>query len=142
MKCKCAPAEELRDASAAGVFRGTGPLASIQDVKERSESVAGRIQFEVGDAQGGNDAVAAPLGGAEADEDHLVFGVVDKGRQFGFQRGLFRRVEVALENRELEVVAVVFAGFEHAAQAFGIGDVVANKVRGAHGGAGGAVSGS
>jgi len=95
--------------------------------------VARGVHFCVGQAQGGDDAVASAFGGAEGNEEDLVFIVVDDVVQCGFELGFFFGVEVAFKHGELDVVAVVAACFEGAAQAFVVGDVVANKVCGAHG---------
>ncbi len=70
--------------------------------------------------------------GAEHHKDHLVFRVFNDFSQFRLKAGLLRRIEVTLEYRELEVVAVVRANFQGPAQAFGIGNVITNQVSGAH----------
>src|SRR5208337_2628439 len=101
--------------------------------KNPSESIARRLHLEVRHTQRGDDAVATALRGAEHHKDHLVFGVLDDFSQLGFELCLLPRIEVALEDGELEVVAVVLADLEHPAQAFGVGDVVANQIGDAHG---------
>jgi hypothetical protein len=52
--------------------------------------------------------------------------VFDNLAQGRFQFNLFRRIQVALEHRELQVVAKIATGLEYAPQPFGIRNIVAN----------------
>lgn len=95
----------------------------------------------VGLAEGGDGAFGTAFGGAEGDEEHLVFALVDEGAEFVFEAEAFVRGEVALEDGELEVIAPIEAGFVDAAEAAWVADVVANDVGGAHGFLGSAMEG-
>jgi hypothetical protein len=59
--------------------------------------------------------------------------MIDDVAQSGFQFNLFRWIQVALENRKLQVVAKITTGFENLSQPLVIGNVVANKISRAHG---------
>jgi hypothetical protein len=58
--------------------------------------------------------------------------VIDDLAQLIFQLNPFRRVQIAFENGVLEMVAKVATRFEGSAQSLIIGDIVANKIDGAH----------
>ena len=94
---------------------------------------AGGVEFDVGGAECGDDAAAAALGGAEVDEEDLVFGWFDDLGEFVFECDFFCGGEVAFEDGVLEVVAVIFAGFEDATEAFFVADVVADDPGVSHG---------
>ncbi len=98
-----------------------------------SDHDAGRIEVGVGLAESGDNAVAAAFGGAEVDEEDLVFVVVDDGGEFGAEADEVSRGELALEDGVLQVVAVAAHGLEDFAQAFVVGNVVADEEGFAHG---------
>jgi len=68
------------------------------------------------------------VGGAEVDEEDLVFDVVDEGDEFGDEFGFLAGVEFAEEDGELGVVAATLEGVEDAGAAFVVGDVVGDEV--------------
>lgn len=68
------------------------------------------------------------------DEEDLVFGVVDDAGEVRAAADEIGAGELALEDGELEVVAVAAHGFEHLAEAFVVRDVVTDEVGLAHGG--------
>ena len=78
-------------------------------------------------AEYGNHPVAPPLGGTEADEEDLVFGVVYDRREFGPSSGQVCGRELTFEDRKLEMVPVILHGLEHIAKAFVIRHVVADR---------------
>lgn len=84
-------------------------------------------------AEGADDSVAAPVGWAEVDEEDLVGGVMDDLAEFVPQFGEVDGCELALENRELQVVAEIAARLKDFSQAFVVGDVVTNEIRIPHG---------
>jgi hypothetical protein len=97
-----------------------------------SDDVARGIEVVVGAAEGGDDALAAAGSGAEIDEEDLVEVVVDDFGELGGELGEVGAGELALEDGVLEVIAPGAHDFEDAAEAFVIGDVVADEVRVAH----------
>lgn len=97
------------------------------------DDVAGGVKGGVRLAEGGDAEVGAVVGWAEADEEDLVGVRFDFSFEFLFELDSFLFVEVSFENGELEVGAVIFAGFENAPETFGVGDVVGDDVAGAHG---------
>jgi hypothetical protein len=94
---------------------------------------AGRLDWRVGLAEGADDTVAAPFGGAEVDEEHLIGGVIEDVAQLVPHFGEVGRRQLALENRELQMVAVIAASLEDLPQALVIRDVVTNQVSIPHG---------
>ena len=89
---------------------------------------AGRVDRSIGDAESGDDAVAASFGGSEVDEEDLVFIVIDDAGEFGAAADDVAGGELAFEDGVLEVVAVAAHGFEDFAEALVVGDVVADEV--------------
>jgi len=67
-------------------------------------------------------------------KQHLVFGVMDDPVERRPKRREVGRRQLALEYRVLNVVAKLPAGLKDPAQAFIVGDVVANEIGGANGG--------
>jgi hypothetical protein len=94
---------------------------------------AGRVKVGVGRAEGGDETVSSAFGGAEVHEEDLVFDMVDDAREERFQFGFFAGCQVTLEDGKLEMIPEIAAGFENLSEAFGVADVVANKVSAAHG---------
>ncbi len=92
----------------------------------------GGVERGVGEAEGGDDAVAAAFGGAEVDEEDLVFVVMDDAGEFGAAANEVAGGELAFEDGVLEVVAEAAHRFEDFAEAFVVGDVVADEVGLAH----------
>jgi len=92
-----------------------------------------RIDVDVGLAEGGDDSIAAAFGGAEVDEEDLVFVVID---QIAQRVATFRQVdgvELALEDGVLEMVAEIAHGLVDLAEAFVVADVVADEESVPHG---------
>src|SRR5438876_7617986 len=86
----------------------------------------GSIEFGVGQTQGSDHPVAPTLRWSQRDKEHLIFIVVDNVAMFFFQLNLLLGIQVALENRILQMVAEVATGLEHLAQPLVVGDVVTN----------------
>ena len=63
------------------------------------------IQVGIGFTDGGDDAVSSILGWAEKHEEHLVRGVMDNGVEFGAKASHVGRIQLALEDGILNVVA-------------------------------------
>ena len=59
---------------------------------------AGDVDLFVDLAERGDGAFSTEGGGAEVDEEHLVFVVMDLGVEARFHRGFFDRSEVALKD--------------------------------------------
>jgi hypothetical protein len=95
---------------------------------KRSDDDAGGVDGGVRFAEGGNDAVAAAGGGAEIDEEDLVLVVVNDLGEAGAAGGEVLGGELAFKDGELEVVSEIAQEFEDVAEAFGVGDVVADEV--------------
>ena len=74
------------------------------------------------------DAVAAPFGGSEMDEQNLIFVVVDDAGKFGAAPNQVARGELALEYGVLQMVAVPAHRLEDFAQPLVVGDVVTNQI--------------
>ena len=87
-----------------------------------------RVRF----AERRDDAVAAPLGRPQVHEQHLVLVVVDDRRQLRPAPRQVRGRQLALEDGELQMVAVPAHGLKDFAQALVVADVVADQVGGAH----------
>ncbi len=68
------------------------------------------------------------MGGAEIDDQHLVFGVVNDDGQVQPQLRELRRVELAEENGELHMVATSFEVVEDFGPPIIVGDVVGDDV--------------
>lgn len=102
-----------------------------------SDDDAGGVDGGVGEAEGGDDAVAATFGGAEVDEEDLIFGVFDDFGEGGATADEVGWGELAFEDGELEVVAEAAHEFEDFAEAAVVADVVADEVGLAHGVSGG-----
>ena len=97
-----------------------------------SDDETGGVEVGVGLAEGGDDAVATAFGGAEMDEENLVFVVLDEVGEEGAAADEVGGGELAFEDGELEVVAEGAHGFEDLAEAFVVGDVVTDQVGLAH----------
>ncbi len=95
--------------------------------------IAGCVDLGIGQTDGGDDAVAASFGRSQVDEEHLVFLMMDDFTEGLFELDFFTRRQVAFENRILQVIAKIFARLERKAESFAFGDVVADKIGGAHG---------
>lgn len=80
-----------------------------------------------------DDPLAACLGRAEIDEEHLVFVVLDDVAQGVPAAGQIDGGELALEDRVLQVVAKVPHGLVDLAEPLVIADVVADEVGVSHG---------
>ena len=77
-------------------------------------------------------AVPAPLGRSQVDEQHLVFPMMDDRRQIRPAARQVGRRQLALEDRELQVVAIPAHGLKHLAQALVVADVVTNQIGSSH----------
>lgn len=97
-----------------------------------SDDEAGWIDADVSFAEGADGAFAAMGDRPEVDKQDLVFAVVDEFVEVGFHLGDFTVIEVALEDRILQVNAVAFAELEDLAQALGIADIVGDDIIAAH----------
>jgi hypothetical protein len=84
----------------------------------------GGVEFGVGPAESGDDAVTAALGGTEVDEEDLIFVAVDDDGEVGAEAEEVSLSELAFEDGVLEVVAEAAHEFEDLAEAFVVGDVV------------------
>lgn len=98
----------------------------------KSDDNAGGVDVCVRFAEGGDDAVAAAGGRAEVDEEDLVLIVVNDLGEAATAGGEVLGGELAFEDGELEVISEIAKEFEDVAEAFGVGDVVADEVGGAH----------
>ena len=78
-----------------------------------SNHKTGGIQLHIRQAQRRNHPVAASFGRAQADEQHLIFVVLDYITQSPLHFNLFRRVQVAFKNGKLKVLAKIAAGPEY-----------------------------
>lgn len=67
------------------------------------------------------------------DKQHLVLGVMDDPVERRFERRHVGRGQLALEDRVLNVIAELPAGLKNPAQAFIVGDVIADEIGGANG---------
>ena len=97
-----------------------------------SHDNARRVECSVRFADGGDNSVAAPVGGAKIHEEHLVLLVVNDGGNQSTAACEVGRSELALEDRVLEVVAEPPHELEDLAKALIVADVVADEVRSAH----------
>ncbi len=86
----------------------------------------------VGKAERGDHPVAASLGRSQRYEKNLILIVLHGFAQFPLELQAFRGIEVALEDRELEVRAMIFANFENAIPALVVRDVVADEKCASH----------
>ena len=93
----------------------------------------GRIDVDIGFADCSDDPVSAPFSRPEIDEQHLVFVVMNDFVQLRPQAHQIHARELALEDRELQVIPPGPHGLEDLSQALGISDVVADNVGVAHG---------
>ena len=71
-----------------------------------------RVDMYVGFAERGDDAVAAPVGWSEVDEQDLAFIVTDDFGQLGAQADQVDAPEPAFEDGELQVDAPSLHGLE------------------------------
>jgi hypothetical protein len=97
-----------------------------------SNNDAGGVNGGVGEAEGGDDAVAAAFGGPEMDEQDLVFGVFDDAGEFNAAADEVAGRELAFEDGVLEMVAKTAHEFEDFAEAAVVGDVVTDEIGLAH----------
>ncbi len=93
---------------------------------------AGRVDWRIRLAQRRDHALAASLGGAEVDEQHLVLVVLDEFGQRMSALGQIDWRELALEDRVLQVIAEVAHGPVDFAEAFVVADVVTDEKSVAH----------
>jgi hypothetical protein len=107
----------------ASSHRSRVKLSKITNV---SNHITRRIQLRVGQAKRGNHPVTSTFGRSQSDKNHLIFVVIDYLTQSGFQFNLFRRIQVALEHGELQMVAEISTGFKHLSQSLVIRNIVAN----------------
>lgn len=112
----------------------TLPLScQIRLLRQLSYHNARLVDGGVGQAEGRDDAVAAAGGGAEVDEEDLVFVVLDDFAENVPALGEVDGRELALEDRVLQVVAEVAHGLIDPAEAFVVADVVADEIGVSHG---------
>ena len=97
-----------------------------------SEHVARRVQTRVWQSDRGNHPVASSFGRPQRNEQNLILARVNCFQQFPFQRDLLASIQVALENRVLQVASVVAANLEHPAQPFVIGHIIADQKGSSH----------
>lgn len=105
----------------------------LSKIRNVSNHITGSIQLGIRQSQRGYHSITSPLRRTQLDKDHLIFIVIDDVIQSSFQFNLFRRIQVALENRILQMIAKISTGDKHLPQPLGIGDVVTNQVGSAHG---------
>ena len=79
-------------------------------------------------AESGDDAVATAVGGAEVDEEDLVFVVIDELGEQGAAADEVRGGELAFEDGELEMVSEGAHGFEDLAKTLVVGYVVTDQI--------------
>ncbi len=98
------------------------PIGSIWQValEYKTRGIHGDIRHP----DRGDDPRPSSLSGAQSDENDLVFRAVDSLAQRRFKLGFFRRIKVALEYRELEVVSEILARPEDSAEAFRVSYIV------------------
>ncbi len=96
--------------------------------------MAGAIDARLRAGRGGDDAIAAALGGAEIDEEARPFVGVDKLGELGAEARQVSTSELALEDRVLDGVAPVSHDYKGPAEACVVGVVVADDVGVACGG--------
>ena len=116
--------------------QGTGDSGQERDVRGQIQELdddARRVDRGVGLAQRADHPFAAAFGGAEVDEQHLVFVVLDDLTECVSALGQIDRRELALEDRVLRMVAKVSHGLEDLAEAFIVADVVADEKGISHG---------
>lgn len=116
-------------------WRSFGKLDG-RKMRAKSDNEAWGIEFRIGFTEGGDHAIPASFRGAKGDNQDLVLVGGDGLEEFPLEKVKFGGVEVAFKNRKLQVIAKVFAGFKDAGAAFVVGDIVADKVGGTHGGGG------
>lgn len=86
----------------------------------------------IGFPQGGNDAVAAAFDGAEIDEQHLIFAVVDDLGEHVAAARQIARSELAFEDRVLQMIAEPAHGLVDLGEAAVVADVVTDEKGVAH----------
>ena len=89
-----------------------------------SEHKTRRIHGDIGHPDRGDDPRPSSLSGTQSDENDLVLRAVDRLSQRRFKLGFFRRIKIAFEYRELEVVSEILACPEDSAEPFRVGDIV------------------
>ena len=89
-----------------------------------SKNKTRRIHGDIGHPDRGDNAGPSSLSGTQSDENDLVLRSVDRLSQHSFKLSFFRRIQVALEYRELEVVSEILACPEDSAEPFRVGDIV------------------
>jgi hypothetical protein len=89
-----------------------------------SEHKTRRIHGDIGHPDRGDDPRPSSLSGTQSDENDLVLRAVDRLSQRCFKLGFFRRIKIAFEYRELEVVSEILACPEDSAEPFRVGDIV------------------
>ncbi len=82
------------------------------------------VEVNVGLTECGDGARATALDGADVNEQHLVFVVVNDARQLRAQLDELPVVELALEDRKLEVLTPTEHELVHLAKTFGVADVI------------------
>ncbi len=89
---------------------------------------ASGVKVGVGLAESGDDAVATAVGGAEVDEEDLVFVVIDELGEQGAAADEVRGGELAFEDGELEMVSEGAHGFEDLAKTLIVGYIVTDQI--------------
>jgi hypothetical protein len=91
-----------------------------------SNYVARSIQLHIRQSYGRDDPVSPPFRRSQPNENDLILIVFYDFAQFGFKFNLFGRIQVALENRELQVITKIAARLKDFPQPLIIGDIVTN----------------
>ena len=115
--------------------RSAVPPAEVDSIVKERVLHDGCAAFGVGVgfSEGLDVGVVVTVGGAEGDDEDLVFGVVEKFVEFGDHLDFLFVAEFAAEYGVLEVVAVAAHFAVDKAEAFVVGDVVGDDVYSAHG---------
>jgi hypothetical protein len=106
---------------------------SLSKNSRGSDYIAGLVKLVISLPQSRDDPITSALGQAECDEQHLIELVMDDTLELCFQLHAFCPVQVALENRKLQVIAIVLADAKYPPQPFGVGDIITYNVGVAHG---------
>ena len=93
-----------------------------------SDYIAGLIKLVISLPQSRDYPITPAFGQAQCDEQHLIELVMDDILQLCFQLHAFSPVQVALENRKLQVIAIVLADAKYPPQPFGVSNIITYNV--------------
>jgi hypothetical protein len=105
---------------------------SLSKNSRRSDYIAGLVKLVISLPQSRDYPITPTFGQAQCDKQHLIEIVMDDILQLCLQLHALSPVKVALENRKLQVIAIVLADTKHPPQPFGVSNIVTYNVGVAH----------